>query len=73
MENKRFYQIEKHLHNGMDSNELEAEDINRMPVISNVPTHSGKQGESILYKSGTTYRLYTYMDGDWYFVDLIKV
>lgn len=73
MENKRFYQIEKHLHNGMDSNELEAEDINKIPVVSTAPTHRAEQGKCFLYKSGTTYRLYTYMDGDWYFVDLIKV
>lgn len=72
MENK-FYKIEKHFHNGMDSNELEAENVNMLPVVSTPPTHKAQQGRCFLYKSGTTYRLYTYIDGDWCYVDLTKV
>ena len=72
MENNSL-KIKKHFHNGMDSNKLKGEDINMLPVVSTIPTHKAQQGKCFLYINGTTYRQYTYMNGDWYYVNLTKV
>lgn len=36
-----------------------------LPVFSAVPTHEGKNGEIVLYDSGSTYALYYYLNGGW--------
>ena len=44
-------------------------------TIAEVPTnHPKNEKEQIeLYKNGATYRMYCYMDGDWYYTNLTKV
>lgn len=36
-----------------------------LPVFTEVPTHIGTYGELVLYYSGTDYRLYCYLNGEW--------
>jgi hypothetical protein len=44
-------------------------------VTDVIPTTTPRniKEQIVLYISGTTYRQYTYMNGDWYYVNLTKV
>jgi len=44
--------------------------ISKDSVPSQAPTNSKDQ--FVIYKNGTTYRLYIFMDGTWYYANLTK-
>ena len=54
----------KHTHNGRDSEKIDLSN-SFFKIMDTVPTHEAKEGTVVLYHSGSTYRIYAMINGDW--------
>ena len=63
--------IEEHNHDGVNSQKILGVGYPRQ-AVDTAPTDEPLTAEDqiVLYINGTTYRLYTYINGDWYYVNL---
>ena len=62
--------IPAHSHNGIDSTVIDYEDVSGIPVTSVIPTYRPENGTMVLYESGTTRRIYVFINGSWRYVNL---
>jgi hypothetical protein len=57
--------IPAHQHTGVDSANINFEDLGGIPIVTSAPADKPEPGTVRLYSSGGTYKIYAFLSGVW--------